>query len=162
MSAGLVAGSDLTLMGSKGCEDFSLFALRDLEVVEGSSKFRCDLIELRGRDPELPVRLFKAKRRLARFSGRELERSTRNVAAWTLSKGANMATGAALSARAATRLRLVMEVEAQRAMIYLPITAVVDKSLYAFPVDWVPTAGARREHAVVGMPKSAGVDYPPH
>jgi hypothetical protein len=33
-------------MGSKGGQDFGLLALWDLEEVQGSSEFRCNLIEL--------------------------------------------------------------------------------------------------------------------
>jgi len=48
-SAGLggrnVAGSDLVLVGGEGCKHFRLFALRNLEVIQGPSELRCDLIE---------------------------------------------------------------------------------------------------------------------
>jgi hypothetical protein len=41
-----VTGGDLVFVGGKGCQDFGLLGLRDLEEVQGPSKFGCDLIEL--------------------------------------------------------------------------------------------------------------------
>src|SRR5262245_34205869 len=55
-----------------------------------------------------------------------------------------MATGAALSARAATRLRLLIGTEADWAMMYLLIDAVGDDPLDAFPLDWFQRAPQER------------------
>jgi hypothetical protein len=67
-------------VGGEGSEDFALLALRDLEEVEGPSKFRCNFIEFRGRDAKVPMGLLKAEWRLARLGRRELEGAARNVA----------------------------------------------------------------------------------
>jgi hypothetical protein len=75
-----VAGGDLVFVSGEGCEDFGLLGLRNLGEVQGPSEFRCDLIEFCGGDPQVPVGLFKAERRLAWLGGRELEGPTRNVA----------------------------------------------------------------------------------
>ena len=37
-----VAGGDLVFVGGEGGQDFGLFALRDLEEIEGPSELRCD------------------------------------------------------------------------------------------------------------------------
>ena len=69
-----------SLWAAEGCQDFGLLALRDLGEVQASSELRCDLIEFRGGDPEIPVGLLKAERRLAGLGRRELVGPTRNVA----------------------------------------------------------------------------------
>jgi len=76
-----VAGGDLVFVGGEGCQDFALLLRGDLGEVQLSPEFGSDLIEFRGGDPEVPVGLLKAERRLAAgLGGRELEGTTRNVA----------------------------------------------------------------------------------
>src|SRR5687768_5334218 len=75
-----IAGGDLAFVGGEGCQDFGLLAFRNLDEVQGPSEFGCDLIELGGRDPEVPMRLLEAERRRAGLCGLELEGPARNVA----------------------------------------------------------------------------------
>jgi hypothetical protein len=51
------ARSNFVFVSGKGCQDFSLFALRDLGEIKTPSELRGDLIEFCRRDPEVPVRL---------------------------------------------------------------------------------------------------------
>jgi hypothetical protein len=50
-----IAGRDLVFMGGEGCQNFVPLALRDLEEVQSSSEFCCNLIEFSRGDPEVPV-----------------------------------------------------------------------------------------------------------
>jgi hypothetical protein len=68
-----VAGGDLVFVGGEGRQDFGLLGLRDLDEVQGTPEFRCDLIEFCRGDPEVAVGLLKAERRRAGLGGRELE-----------------------------------------------------------------------------------------
>ena len=77
---GDVASSDLVLVGGEGCQDFVLLALRNLDEVQGSSEFCCDLIEFCGGDAEAPMGFLKAERCRAGLGGRVLEGPARNVA----------------------------------------------------------------------------------
>ena len=52
-----VAGGHLVFVGREGCQDFALFALRDLKLIKGPTEFRCDLIEFCGGDLEVSVGL---------------------------------------------------------------------------------------------------------
>src|SRR5947207_199359 len=47
-SAALGARRHLVFVGSEGFQDFGLLALRDLEMIQGPSEFRCDFVELWG------------------------------------------------------------------------------------------------------------------
>jgi hypothetical protein len=80
LSGSDVACGDLVFVSGEGCQDFGLLGLRDLEEVQGPSEFRCDLIEFRGGDSEVPMSLLEAERCLAGLGRCELEGSTRNVA----------------------------------------------------------------------------------
>src|ERR1043165_7712107 len=78
-SSTAVAGRNLILVGREGCQDFVLLALGDLEHVQRSSEFRCDLIEFCGRDFERAVRFLQTQRGSAGPRGFELEWSARNI-----------------------------------------------------------------------------------
>src|SRR6185295_2315557 len=58
-----VTGGDFAFVGGKGRQHFALLARRDLGEIEGPSEFRRDLIELCGRDPQIPVGLLEADSR---------------------------------------------------------------------------------------------------
>jgi hypothetical protein len=75
-----IARGDLVLVRGKGCQNFSLLALRDFGKIQTSSEFRRNLIEFCGRDAEITVGLLKPERRLAWFGGRELEGPAGNIA----------------------------------------------------------------------------------
>jgi hypothetical protein len=67
LSARDVTGGHLVFVSGEGCQDFSLLALRDLDEVQGTPEFRCDLIEFCRGDPDrggLDLRA-NAERRLA-------------------------------------------------------------------------------------------------
>src|SRR5215208_1087972 len=70
----------LALVCREGTQNLLLFALGHLEDVKGSPEFGRDFIELGGRDLQFAMGFFQAKRSFARFRGRILLGSARNVA----------------------------------------------------------------------------------
>src|SRR6185436_9050591 len=73
-----VALGHLVLVGGERTQDQLLLGGGDAELVERPLQLGRDLVELLGRDPELPVRLLEAQRRGARTRAGVLERATRD------------------------------------------------------------------------------------
>ena len=61
-------------------ENFALLVRRHFGQIQATSKLSSDFVELRRRDLETAVRLFKTQMRLARLGGRELERPAGDTA----------------------------------------------------------------------------------
>ena len=67
-------------MRREGREDFSLFTRRHLGPVKGASQLGRDLVEFRGRDLEVTMRILKSQGGTSRFCRREFERPARDLA----------------------------------------------------------------------------------